>query len=203
MWHLLHSVELPHIVEGVDGGREASVEREDFAFDEGCERQIIKEVCEIFPDGGVAVFPQTLVVEAVDLGDLSGLVVASENGDSVSVANLHAHQKSHSFHGIVAAVDVVAHEEVVGVWRDAANFEEFHEVVELAVDVAADGDGAADGLHIRFVLEDFLSLGRSENWGTFSQRTLTSNSERGLQFMSSSICLSMVLISSKVGGIVA
>ena len=39
--------------------------------------------------------------------------------------------------------------------------------MELSVDVAADGDRAADRLNIRFILEYFLGLARSENWGTF------------------------------------
>lgn len=34
------------------------------------------------------------------------------------------------------------HEEVVGVGIGAANFEELHKIVELAVDVAAHGNGA-------------------------------------------------------------
>jgi hypothetical protein len=39
---------------------------------------------------------------------------------------------------VVSAVDVVAHKEVVGVGAGAADAEELEEVVELAVDVAAD-----------------------------------------------------------------
>ncbi|KAI3480075.1 hypothetical protein L1887_57852 [Cichorium endivia] len=56
----------------------------------------------------------------------------------------------------VDGADVV--ERVVGVWRVAADAEEFGEVVELAVDVAADGDGAADGLHIRLAEQDLARL---------------------------------------------
>jgi hypothetical protein len=36
----------------------------------------------------------------------------------------------------------LTHEEVVGVWVGTSNAEEFHQVVELTVDVATDGDGA-------------------------------------------------------------
>ena len=50
--------------------------------------QIVKEVSEIFPHVGVAVLPQTLVVEAIHLRDLSVLVIASQDGDSVWEANL-------------------------------------------------------------------------------------------------------------------
>jgi hypothetical protein len=53
---------------------------------------------------------------------------------------------------------VVAHEEIVGVGGVAADAEELDEVVELAVDVAADGDGAPHRLHVPFLHEDGFGL---------------------------------------------
>lgn len=55
-----------------------------------------------------------LLVEAVDLGDPSGLVVAAGEVDAVGVPHLQGHQQRYGFHGVVAAVYEVAHEEVVG-----------------------------------------------------------------------------------------
>ena len=43
---------------------------------------------EILPDVGVAVLPETLVVESVDLGDLAGLVVAAQYRDALAIADL-------------------------------------------------------------------------------------------------------------------
>lgn len=40
------------------------------------------------------------------------------------------------------------HEQVVCLWHIPANTEEFHQVVELAMDVATDGDGCIDDLDI-------------------------------------------------------
>ncbi len=54
-------------------------------------------------------------------------------------------------HRVVAAVDVVAHEQVVGVGRVAADAEQLHEVVELAVDVATHCDRRTHGLHVRLL----------------------------------------------------
>lgn len=56
--------------------------------DQRGERQIIKQVCEVLPHVGIAVFPQALVVEAVHLRDLSALVVPSEDCDALPVAYL-------------------------------------------------------------------------------------------------------------------
>jgi hypothetical protein len=38
------------------------------------------------------------------------------------------------------------------------DLEELHEIVELTVDVTADGDWAADWLYVRFLREDLLCL---------------------------------------------
>ena len=46
------------------------------------------------------------------------------------------------FDAVVAPVDIVAHEKVICVGRLSANSEKFHQVVELAVHVAAHSYGA-------------------------------------------------------------
>jgi hypothetical protein len=53
---------------------------------------------------------------------------------------------------------VHTHEKIVGVGVGATNLEKLHEVVELAVDVAADGDGAFHRLNVGFFLQDFARL---------------------------------------------
>ncbi len=53
------------------------------------EWQVVEQVCEVLPDVGVAVLPQALVVEAVDLRDLPRLVVPSQDGDSFLETNLN------------------------------------------------------------------------------------------------------------------
>jgi hypothetical protein len=83
------------------------VQTEDLVFDESSEGEVIEEVGKVFPNVGVAIFPQALVVETVDLSDLTGLVIATEDGDTLGVTNLQADQKGHSLDGIVASVDVI------------------------------------------------------------------------------------------------
>ena len=156
--HLLDPVERADVVQRVDRRRKAAVQAEDLVVDERGQGQVVEEVGEEFPHVGVAVFAQTFVVEAVDLGDLAGFVVAAEDGDALGVSDFERNEEGDGLNGEVAAVDVVAHEEVVGVWIGAADFEELHQVVELAVDVAADGHRALDRLHVRLVLEDLARL---------------------------------------------
>jgi hypothetical protein len=75
------------------------------------------------------------------LGDLSALVVSSENCEPISVANLQRDKQSDCFNRIVTSVNVVSHEEVVCVWGLATNLEELFQIVELAVDIPTNCDG--------------------------------------------------------------
>lgn len=61
------------------------------------------------------------------LSDLSGFVVSSENGESVSVPDFQSHKESHSFYWVVASVNVVSHKQVVGV-RRSTTYQEFNDI---------------------------------------------------------------------------
>lgn len=106
--HFLYAVERPDVVERVDTGRETAVETEDLVVDERGKRQVVEQVCKVFPNVGVAVLAEALVVEAVDLSNLTGLVVTTEDRDALRVSDLECHQKSHRLDRKVATVDVVA-----------------------------------------------------------------------------------------------
>ena len=62
-------------------------------------------------------------LEYLHLCDLSALVIASEDGDSILIAHLKGDEKSHRLHTVVAAIDVVTHEEVVRVGWLTTNLE--------------------------------------------------------------------------------
>lgn len=53
------------------------------------QREVIKEVGEIFPYIWVPILSQALVIKPIDLSDLSALMVPSQNGDSVGKSHLH------------------------------------------------------------------------------------------------------------------
>ena len=67
MGHFLEAIESPDVVEGVDGGAETPVEAKDLAVDQRRQRQVIEQIREVLPHVRVAVLPQTLVVETVNL----------------------------------------------------------------------------------------------------------------------------------------
>ena len=59
----------------------------DFIFDEGGDGQIVEKIRELFPHIRAAILLDTLVVEAVDVGDRAGLVVTADEEDTVFIAD--------------------------------------------------------------------------------------------------------------------
>lgn len=66
---------------------------EDLIVDDNRQRQKVEHVGEIVPHIRIAVLSRALSVEAVRLGDTARLVVATNEVDSVWVAQLQADQK--------------------------------------------------------------------------------------------------------------
>jgi len=97
------------------------MEAENLIFDDSGQGQVVKQVSQVLPDVSVAVLAKTLVVEAIHLGNLSAFVVSSENCDSVLKAHLQAHEQRDSLYRVVSSVNIIAHEEVVGVGRSTTN----------------------------------------------------------------------------------
>ena len=134
------------------------MDAENAGLDDGCESEAVKNVCTHLPNIRVTVFAEAFVVKAVGLGSLAGLVVATEHCNTVWIADFESDEEEESFEGVETAIDVVAHEEVVGLRRVATNKEQFTEVVELAVDIADDRHWGRDHLHGRLFSENFLGL---------------------------------------------
>jgi len=105
--HFLDPVEGPDIVQRVDRRGQAAVQAEYLVIDEGSEREVVEEVGKVLPDVGIAVLAEALVVEAVDLRDLTRLVVAAQDGDPLRVSDLEGDEKRHGLDGVVTTVNVV------------------------------------------------------------------------------------------------
>jgi hypothetical protein len=97
MWHFLNTVKRSDIVKGIYAWREASMQTEDLVVDKGGEGQVVEEICEILPYICVAVFSKTFVIESVDLGDLAGFVVATENGNALRITDFEGNEESNGF----------------------------------------------------------------------------------------------------------
>lgn len=106
----------------------------------------------MLPHRGVTVLSQTLIVESIDLSNLSRLVVTAKDRNSLAIPDLQGNEKGHCLYGVISSVDIVSHEQVVGVGRLSSNFEEFLKIVKLAVDISADRDWRVHSLNVGLIL---------------------------------------------------
>jgi len=150
------TIDEAELIEGGNLWGETAMDADNSAVNDTGDGEQVKHLHAHAPAVRITELLLALVVESIDLSDLATLVVASEENDLVRILGLHEHQKCEGLETVITAVNVVAHEDV-GTIRDlAANAEELEKVVELAVDVAANGDGGCDGLHVRLFKEAFL-----------------------------------------------
>ena len=146
-----HATDLLH---GVEVRAQAAVHREDLLIDDRRDGQAVEAIRKSLPQLDV-VPPLALVVEAVDTIDAGALVVAAEDEEVLRVLDLVGEQQADGLEGLLAAVDVVAEEQVVGFGREAAVLEEAEQVVVLPVNVTAD-------LHVHQWVNPVKTLGRGQ-----------------------------------------
>jgi hypothetical protein len=72
------------------------VEAEDLIFDQGGERKEVEKVGEVLPHVRISVLSETLVIEAIDLSDLTRFVVATEDSDALRISDFESYEKSDS-----------------------------------------------------------------------------------------------------------
>ena len=111
--------------------------RKDLLIDDSGDRQAVEAVRKCLPQLDV-VASLAFVVETVDAVDRCALMVAAENEEVLRVFDLVRKQQADGLQGLLATVDVIAEEEVVGFWRKPAVLEQAQEVVVLPVNVTAD-----------------------------------------------------------------
>lgn len=105
--NFLDPIERTNVVQSIDRGAQTAVQAEDLVLDKSGERKVVEKIGKVFPDIGIAVFAQALVVKPIHLCDLAGLVVSSENGDSLGVTDFEADKKCDGLYRVVATVDIV------------------------------------------------------------------------------------------------
>lgn len=96
-------------------------------------------------------------------------MVTSQKGDVARVLNLQAEQELNGLDGVVSAINIVSHENIARVWDFATTIEELHQVVELSMDVTADGNGGLNRLAVGFFNENFFDFLADESKIAFGQ----------------------------------
>ncbi len=143
MGHLLLPVNCSDLVKRLDAGREAAMDTENAPVNDGWQAEVVKDFCAIAPHCDAAIFSKTLIVEPIDLCDLSRFVVAPDQCYPVWISDLkwrkmqalaqliwfltyfEGEKEQKSLHWIESSVDEIPHEQVVCVWNITADLEEF------------------------------------------------------------------------------
>lgn len=107
MRNFLDPIQRANVVQSIDGGTQTAVQAEDLVLDESGERKVVEEIGKVFPDIGIAVFAQALVIKPIHLCDLAGLMISSEDGDSLGVTDFEADKECDRLYRVVATVDIV------------------------------------------------------------------------------------------------
>lgn len=83
--NLLSASDHTDLIDSADLGTQTTVDAEDFTINDSGEHQEIEDLAATLPDRSIAIFGLTFFVKPIDLSDLTGLVIASNEGDLVGV----------------------------------------------------------------------------------------------------------------------
>mmetsp|Transcript_73452 Transcript_73452/g.172572 ORF Transcript_73452/g.172572 Transcript_73452/m.172572 type:complete len:101 (+) Transcript_73452:307-609(+) len=89
---------------------------------------------------------------------LSGYRTCDDQRQGLRRAHFQCEEQQECFDTVEASVHKIAHEQVVRVWAFSTNFEKFLQVIELAVDVAANRDRGIHALDIALLEENLPSF---------------------------------------------
>ena len=97
MGNLAKAIDDFDLVDGVNGGREATVDTEDLVVDDHAEGQKIEHIGEIVPDICVAVFAGALGIEAVGLRHTPRLMIPTDQMYTVRVSQFKTDKQGNGF----------------------------------------------------------------------------------------------------------
>ena len=86
------------------------MDTENFVVDNRCQGQIIEYFCAVSPDIDWAIFAKAFIIKAINLSDLSTLVIASYKSDTFRVSDFKSEQEEESLNRVVASIYEIAHE---------------------------------------------------------------------------------------------
>mmetsp|Transcript_21021 Transcript_21021/g.45841 ORF Transcript_21021/g.45841 Transcript_21021/m.45841 type:complete len:313 (+) Transcript_21021:273-1211(+) len=148
---LLPRIQVAYLIERVDAGGQSGVHREYAVVDDRAQAEVVKDLRAVLPDVDGLVLAEAFVVKAVDLGDLSALVVPADERHALGIPDLEGQEQQKGFHAVVAPVHKVSQKNVVDVRAFAPHPKEFQQIVELAVNVSDDRYGRRNFQDIGFL----------------------------------------------------
>ena len=98
MRDLHSSVDESDLVDRFNFRGETTMNTENFAIDNSSDAEVVEDFSAVFPGIGVSVLSNGLIVEAIDGGDLSGLVITSKERDVTWVFHFEAEEELECFY---------------------------------------------------------------------------------------------------------
>ena len=109
---------------------------EDLLVDDGGNREAVEAVGEGLPQLDI-VSSLALVIEPIDAVDRGALVVSAQDEEVLGILDLVCQKQADRLKRLLASIDVVAEEKVVGLGGETTILEKTKEVIVLPVDVTA------------------------------------------------------------------
>lgn len=98
----------------------------DFIVNNGSESQVVKDVSAVSPNIDTSIFPQTLIIKAINLCNLAALVISTDESYPLGVAHFESEEEEEGLHGVEPSINKISHEQIVGNWTFSANFQQLH-----------------------------------------------------------------------------
>jgi hypothetical protein len=110
---------------------------ENLLIDDCCNGQAVEAVRESLPK--LDVIPSfAFIVEPIDTVDGSAFVVAAQDEEIFGVFDLVCQEQADGLERLLASVDIVSKEEVVGFWGEATILKQTKKIIVLAMNIATD-----------------------------------------------------------------
>jgi len=108
MRYFLFPIYDSNLIQVLDLGAQSTMDAQRGTVNQGAKSEVIKYFSASSPYIRGVVLPDAFVIKTVDLSDLSGFVVASDEGHSVGVADLEGKEQEEGLDGVEASVYKVA-----------------------------------------------------------------------------------------------
>ena len=109
MGYFLLPINGPDFVDGVvDSRAEPTMHAEDRVINDGSQREVVENISAVPPDVEGTVFSEALVIEAVNLSDLSAFVVSPYECNHIGISDFVGEEKQKSFHAIEPSVHEIS-----------------------------------------------------------------------------------------------
>ena len=92
------------------------MDAENFALYNGSNSKVIENLGAVFPWVGISVLSDCFIIETIDSGDLSSLVISSKKSDVGWIFEFQTKEKLESLNRVETSVDEISHENISRVW---------------------------------------------------------------------------------------